>query len=97
MTKTPLQVQIRAVFFQVIGHFHGRRDRREHWQMPPPNYNGEQTLRDDCDGFAPHDEADPVFGAALRESVAAGVEAYAYSCRVTEEAITLCRELPLRL
>ena len=53
--------------------------------------------RDDCEAFAPHDEADPVFGAALRESVAAGVEAYAYSCRVTEEAITLFRRLPMRL
>ena len=53
--------------------------------------------RDDCEAFAPHDEADPVFGAALRESVAAGVEAYAYNCRVTEEAITLFRRLPMRL
>ena len=53
--------------------------------------------RDDCEAVAPHDEADPVFGAALRDSVAAGVEAYAYSCRVTEEAITLNRRLPLRL
>ncbi len=53
--------------------------------------------RDDCDAVSPHDAADPVFGAALRESVAAGVEAYAYSCRVTEKAITLCRNLPIRL
>ena len=53
--------------------------------------------RDDCETVAPHDEADPVFGAALRESVAAGVEAYAYSCRVTEKAINLCRKLPIRL
>lgn len=53
--------------------------------------------RDDCEAFAPHDEADPEFGVALRESMAAGVEAYAYSCRVTEEEINLCRSLPLRL
>ena len=53
--------------------------------------------RDDCDAFAPNDEADPVFGAALRESVDAGVEVYAFCCRVTEKAITLCRRLHLRL
>ena len=29
--------------------------------------------RDDCEAVAPHDKADPVFGAALRESVDAGV------------------------
>ena len=53
--------------------------------------------RNDCDAVAPNDEADPVFGAALRESVATGVEAYAYSCQVTEQAITLFRRLPVRL
>ncbi len=53
--------------------------------------------RGDCEAVAPHDEADPVFGAALRESVAAGVEAYAYNCQVTEKSITLCRSVPLRL
>jgi len=53
--------------------------------------------RNDCEAFAPHDAADPEFGVALRQSMAAGVEAYAYSCFVTEKAITLCRSLPLRL
>ncbi len=53
--------------------------------------------RDDCEAVAPHDEADPVFGAALRESVAAGVEVYAYNCTVTEQSITLNRRLPIRL
>ena len=53
--------------------------------------------RDDARGLRPHDEADPDFGAALRESVAAGVEAYAYGCRVTETSITLGRQLPVLL
>ena len=34
--------------------------------------------RNDSQAFKPHDSADPDFGIALRESVAAGVEAYAY-------------------
>ena len=53
--------------------------------------------REDCRAFAPHDTADPVFGVALREGVAAGVEAFAYSCRVTEQSIELGPPLPLRL
>ncbi len=53
--------------------------------------------RDDAQALRPHDEADPDFGAALRESVAAGVEAFAYGCRVTETAITLDSQLPVLL
>ncbi len=53
--------------------------------------------RDDAHALRPHDEADPDFGAALRESIAAGVETYAYSCQVTETGITLDRQLPLFL
>lgn len=51
--------------------------------------------RNDSQAFKPHDSADPDFGIALRESVAAGVEAYAYSCLVTETAVTLDRRLPI--
>ena len=53
--------------------------------------------RDDSQAFSPHDSADPDFGIALRESLKAGVEAFAYSCRVTETAVTLGRRLPIRL
>jgi sugar fermentation stimulation protein A len=53
--------------------------------------------RDDSQAFSPHDSADPVFGIAFRESLAAGVEAFAYSCRVTETEVTLCRRLPIYL
>ena len=53
--------------------------------------------RGDCTAFAPHDTADPALGAALREAVAAGVEAFAYNCRVTEKSIVLADLLPVRL
>ncbi len=53
--------------------------------------------RGDCDSFAPRDTADPDFGVALRESIRAGVEAFAYKCRVTEKKITLTSSLPIRL
>ena len=53
--------------------------------------------RDDPDAFAPHDTADPEFGIALRLGLQAGVEAFAYNCRVTEKAVSLCRSLPIRL
>ena len=53
--------------------------------------------RDDATAFATNDEADPVFGVAFREALAAGVEAFAYSCRVSERAINLSCRLPILL
>jgi sugar fermentation stimulation protein A len=53
--------------------------------------------RDDAYAFATHDAADPEFGAALRQALAAGVEAFAYGCHVTERSIGLSRELPMKL
>ena len=53
--------------------------------------------RDDAHALRPHDEADPDFGTALRESIAAGVEALAYNCQVSETGITLDRQLPVQL
>ena len=51
--------------------------------------------RDDAISFSPHDEADPAFGRALREAAQAGVEVYAYKCRVSEGEITLNAPLPV--
>lgn len=42
----------------------------------------------------PADDIDPVYGATLREALAAGVEVLAYGCKVTAEEITLARRLP---
>ena len=53
--------------------------------------------RDDATAFATNDEADPDFGVAFREAVAAGVEAFAYNCRVSERAIALSCRLPIQL
>ena len=53
--------------------------------------------RDDATAFATNDEADPDFGVAFREALAAGVEAFAYNCRVSERAIDLSRRLPILL
>lgn len=53
--------------------------------------------RDDAGSFAPHDIADPEFGQALRRALDAGVEAFAYNCRVTERSIELADILPIKL
>ena len=53
--------------------------------------------RQDARFFAPNDNADPEFGVALRESLAAGVEAFAYNCRVTQQEIAMSCRLPIRL
>ena len=53
--------------------------------------------RSDAGAFAPHDAADPLLGAVLREAVAGGVAVYAYRCRVDETAIALADALPVRI
>ncbi len=53
--------------------------------------------RDDAEYFVPHDEADPAFGRVLREAAQAGVEVYAWRCRVSREAIQLADAIPVEL
>ena len=53
--------------------------------------------RADASAFAPHDTADPLLAAALRNAIAAGVTAHAYRCQVSETAITLANPVPLLL
>ena len=53
--------------------------------------------RADAVGLSPYDAHDPLFGAALREAVAAGVEAYAFTCAVTRESITIAGEVQVLL
>lgn len=53
--------------------------------------------REDAVCFRPHDASDPDFGKALRRAAAAGVEVYAYTCRVTEREILLHRRVPVLL
>lgn len=51
--------------------------------------------RDDARLLRPHREADPDFAQALEKAMAAGVEALAYRCRVTPEAITPLAAIPV--
>lgn len=53
--------------------------------------------RADATAFGPADVIDPAYGAALREAVAAGVEALAYRAEVTTTGIALVERLPLEL
>ena len=53
--------------------------------------------RGDCTAMAPADRIDPRYGALLRESVAAGVEALAYRAEVSTMGVTLARRLPVIL
>jgi sugar fermentation stimulation protein A len=52
--------------------------------------------RPDASAFATSDPSDPDLADALRSAVAAGVEAYAYNCEVTERSIRLDQALPIR-
>ena len=53
--------------------------------------------RADAEAFAPADDIDPAYGRALREAVAAGVEALCYRADVSTTAIRLARPLAVRL
>ena len=53
--------------------------------------------RDDATGLSPYDNNDPEFGAALRGAVDSGVEAYAFTCALAREAITIAGEVPVLL
>jgi sugar fermentation stimulation protein A len=55
------------------------------------------VARSDADRVTPADDVDPVYGAALRQAAAAGVELYAYRCRVSCDELALERRVPLLL
>ncbi len=48
---TSLYEQLDRIQRLVLRNFVEYPDSEEHWQMPPADYNGQQRLRDDCDGF----------------------------------------------
>ncbi|MBQ8402271.1 MAG: DNA/RNA nuclease SfsA [Clostridia bacterium] len=47
--------------------------------------------------FAPNDGTDPVFGQALREASAAGVEVWAYCCQVEPDSMVITEPVQVRL
>lgn len=51
--------------------------------------------RDDVKEVRPADEIDPVYGATLREALAAGVEVVAYGARVSPMEVRLYRPVPV--
>lgn len=53
--------------------------------------------RGDVDYFLPAEHTDPVYTQALREVAAQGVEVLAYGAALSPEAITIVRQLPVRL
>jgi sugar fermentation stimulation protein A len=53
--------------------------------------------RPDAQRFAPYDQTDPAFGAALRQAASAGVGVYAWTCEVTVQAITIATQIPVGL
>ena len=53
--------------------------------------------RSDADRFAPADDIDPAYGAALRAACAAGVEALAWRAAVSPAAVSLDRRIPVEL
>jgi len=53
--------------------------------------------RSDAQTFSTSDDSDPDFALALRHALAAGVEAFAYKCRVTERHVELGDPLPIHL
>ncbi len=53
--------------------------------------------RPDAVRFSPHDRADPVFCATLRDAAQAGVDVYAWTCRVNRRAIEIAEPVPVIL
>ena len=53
--------------------------------------------RSDCSSFSPADDIDPEYGKAVRAAAKAGVEVLALQARVTQQAVTIAGELPVKL
>ena len=51
--------------------------------------------RGDATAFAVNEPADPALAEALRRAVVAGVDAYAYNCRVSRREVRLDRRVPI--
>ncbi len=53
--------------------------------------------REDAVSFTPNRERDPAFAAAVEDAANAGVEFYAYTCRVSENEVVIDKEIPVVL
>ena len=53
--------------------------------------------RKDAGGWCPNEEMDPQFTAALRNAVENGVEAYAFSCDINLDMVSILKRVPINL
>lgn len=53
--------------------------------------------RGDCTSFRPADDIDPAYGLELRQAAAAGVQIIALRAKVSKQAITVDRQIPVEL
>ena len=53
--------------------------------------------REDCAGFRPAADIDPVYAAGLAAAMGDGVEAICYTCRMSLESITIGGKLPIQV
>jgi sugar fermentation stimulation protein A len=53
------------------------------------------VIQMDAQGFDVARDIDPAYAAAFRQALAAGVESYAFACRITLEGVAIDREVPI--
>jgi len=53
--------------------------------------------REDAKAFSTNDATDPLFGSMLRQVMEAGVEAYAYTCKISAREIKISGSVPVVL
>lgn len=98
-TKSVTLVEAGTALFPDVPTVRGSRHLRE--LMTLQEVGGVETAvvfiiqRPDAKRLAPHETADPVFAATLREAAQAGVAVRAYTCQVTREAIAIDGEVPV--
>lgn len=106
--RTPCLLEVKSVTLVIdgLGCFpdavteRGRRHVRELAEAVGAGFRAAVLFvvqRDDAAGLRPHDESDPAFGQALRQAARAGVEVYAYGCRVEPGLSEITTRLPVYL
>ena len=53
--------------------------------------------RDDAEEWRPYEERDPKFTQNIKKAIKKGVEAYAYTCKISLEEVTLSKRIPINL
>ena len=86
-----------AVLFPDAPTTRGTKHLRELAAFPGEAYVLFVIQMEDVKYFAPNEETDPVFAAALRAAHEAGVHILAYDCKVTPESMVLSKPVEVRL